>query len=56
MQIRELLTGTVTLSWVGLTLLLPLAKATQDQQRPIVSRRPDVSAIDANVVLVLARR
>src|SRR5215469_14030428 len=38
------------------TLHLPLAKPAQDQQRPIVSLRPDMSAIDSNVVLVLARR
>ena len=45
----------VFLTWEP-ALHLPLAKAAQDQQRPIVSLRPDVSAIDTNVVLVFARR
>ena len=40
----------------GSSMCLRLAKAAQGLQRSIVILRPGVSAIDANVVLVSARR
>jgi hypothetical protein len=56
MQKWQFLTSTATVFGVGVNLQLPLAKAAYSQQRLIVIHRPDVSAVDSNVVLVSACR